>query len=44
MLPKKSMAMVQTAPRKLEARDLPIPQIADDSAMKRPGFSGGSYL
>ena len=33
MLPKKSMAMVQTAPRKLEARDLPIPQIADDSAI-----------
>ena len=46
MLPKKSMAMVQTAPRKLEARDLPIPQIADDSAILRVeacGICGSDY-
>jgi len=46
MLPKKSMAMVQTAPRKLEARDLPIPQIADDSAILRIeacGICGSDY-
>lgn len=46
MLPKKSMAMVQTAPRKLEARELPIPQIADDSAILRIeacGICGSDY-
>ena len=40
------MAMVQTAPRKLEARDLPIPQIADDSAILRIeacGICGSDY-
>ena len=35
MSPRKSLAMVLTAPRKLEARDLPIPEPADDTALLR---------
>ncbi len=33
MLPKTSFAMVQTGPRQLEARDIALPDIDDDSAM-----------
>jgi len=33
MLPSKSFAMVQTGPRKLEPRDIDIPEIDDDSAI-----------
>ena len=33
MLPKSSFAMVQTGPRQLEARDVPIPDIDEDSAI-----------
>ena len=33
-LPRKSFAMVQTAPRRLEPMDLPIPEIDDDTEMK----------
>ena len=33
MLPKSSFAMVQTATRTLEARDVPIPEIDEDSAI-----------
>ena len=33
MLPKSSFAMVQTGPRALEARDVPLPDIDDDSAI-----------
>ncbi len=46
MLPKKTMAMVQTGPRKLERRDLPLPDIADDSAIIRIeacGICGSDY-
>lgn len=46
MLPKQSMAMVQTAPRVLERRDIPIPPIADDSAIMRIeacGICGSDY-
>lgn len=46
MLPKKSMAMVQTAPRKLERHDLPIPGVAHDSAIIRIeacGICGSDY-
>ena len=46
MLPKKTMAMVQTGPRKLERRDLPIPAISDDSAIIRIeacGICGSDY-
>ena len=35
MIPAKTVAMVQTAPRTLEMRDLPIPDIEDDSAILR---------
>lgn len=35
MPPRKTLAMVQTAPRRLEARELPIPEIDDDSALLR---------
>jgi threonine dehydrogenase-like Zn-dependent dehydrogenase len=34
-MPKTTLAMVQTAPRKLEPRDLPIPEIGDDAALLR---------
>ena len=46
MLPKTSFAMVQTAERKLEPRDLPIPDIDDDSAMLKLeacGICGSDY-
>jgi len=46
MLPKKTMAMVQTGPRKLEPRDLPLPDISDDSAIMRVeacGICGSDY-
>jgi threonine dehydrogenase-like Zn-dependent dehydrogenase len=35
MAPSKTLAMVQTAPRRLEARELPIPEIGDDGALLR---------
>ena len=35
MIPAKTFAMVQTAPRTLEMRDLPIPDIEADSAILR---------
>ncbi len=35
MPPRKTLAMVQTAPRCLELRELPIPEIDDDSALLR---------
>jgi threonine dehydrogenase-like Zn-dependent dehydrogenase len=44
--PKKTLAMVQTGPRKLEARELPIPEIGDDSALLRVeacGICGSDY-
>ena len=46
MAAKKSMAMVQTAPRKLERRDLPVPPVTDDSAILRVeacGICGSDY-
>ncbi len=45
-LPKTCFAMVQTAPRKLEPRDLPLPQIDDDSGLLRIeacGICGSDY-
>jgi threonine dehydrogenase-like Zn-dependent dehydrogenase len=45
-LPKTSFAMVQTAPRKLEARDIPIPEISDDAGLVRIdacGICGSDY-
>ncbi len=45
-MPRTSLAMVQTAPRTLEARDLPIPEIDDDSALLRIeacGICGSDY-
>ena len=46
MAPKTSMAMVQTAPRKIEPRDIPLPEIADDDALLRVeacGICGSDY-
>jgi len=46
MAAKESLAMVLTAPRKLEARSLPIPEIRDDSALLRIeacGICGSDY-
>jgi threonine dehydrogenase-like Zn-dependent dehydrogenase len=46
MPPAKTLAMVQTDVRKLEPRDLPIPAIADDSALLRVeacGICGSDY-
>jgi len=43
---RKSLAMVQTAPRTLEARELPLPEIDDDSALLRIeacGICGSDY-
>jgi D-arabinose 1-dehydrogenase-like Zn-dependent alcohol dehydrogenase len=40
MPPRTSLAMVLTEPRKLEARDLPIPDIADDTALLRVDACG----
>jgi threonine dehydrogenase-like Zn-dependent dehydrogenase len=45
-LPSKTLAMVQTAPRKLEPQDLPIPDIDEDSALLRIeacGICGSDY-
>ncbi len=35
MAARKTLAMVQTAPRKLEARELPLPEIGDEDALIR---------
>lgn len=46
MLPKTSFAMVQTAKRRLEKMDLPLPDIDDDSAILRVevcGICGSDY-
>jgi len=46
MLPKTALAMVQTDRRKLEPRDLPIPEIQEDSALLRIeacGICGSDY-
>lgn len=46
MAPDKTLAMVLTAPRKLEAREIPIPEIGDDSALLRIeacGICGTDY-
>ena len=45
-LPRTSLAMVQTAPRKLEPMDLPLPEIDDDSGIVRIeacGICGSDY-
>jgi threonine dehydrogenase-like Zn-dependent dehydrogenase len=45
-LPKTSLAMVQTAPRKLEPMDIPLPEIDDDSGLVRLeacGICGSDY-
>ncbi len=45
-LPKTSFAMVQTAPRKLEAMDIPMPDISDDAGIMRIdacGICGSDY-
>ena len=45
-LPSKTFAMVQTAPRRLEPLDLPIPEIGDDDALLRIeacGICGSDY-
>jgi threonine dehydrogenase-like Zn-dependent dehydrogenase len=46
MIPSKTLAMVQTAPRRLEPQDLPIPDISEDSALLRIeacGICGSDY-
>ncbi len=46
MLPKKSLAMVQTAPKKIERMDLPVPEITADTAIMRVeacGICGSDY-
>jgi threonine dehydrogenase-like Zn-dependent dehydrogenase len=46
MAPKDSLAMVLTAPQKLEARSIPIPDITDDSGLLRIeacGICGSDY-
>ena len=45
-LPSKTFAMVQTAPRRLEPRDLPLPEIGDHDALLRIeacGICGSDY-
>jgi threonine dehydrogenase-like Zn-dependent dehydrogenase len=45
-LPKTSFAMVQTAPRKLEPMDIPMPEISDDAGIVRIdacGICGSDY-
>ncbi len=45
-MPKTTLAMVQTAPRRLEARELPLPDIDDESALLRIeacGICGSDY-
>jgi threonine dehydrogenase-like Zn-dependent dehydrogenase len=46
VIPRKTLAMVQTGVRKLEPRDLPVPEIDDDSALLRVeacGICGSDY-
>jgi len=46
VIPAKTLAMVQTGPRALEPRDLPIPEIDDDTALLRIeacGICGSDY-
>lgn len=46
MPPKKSLAMVQTGPKKIERMDLPIPEITADTALMRVeacGICGSDY-
>jgi threonine dehydrogenase-like Zn-dependent dehydrogenase len=46
MAPRKTLAMVQTAPRRLEPRELPVPDVRDDSAILRVeacGICGSDY-
>jgi len=46
MTPSKTLAMVQTAARRLEPRELPIPEIGDDAALLRIeacGICGSDY-
>lgn len=46
MAPRTTLAMVQTAARKLEPRDLPLPEIGDDAALLRIeacGICGSDY-
>jgi threonine dehydrogenase-like Zn-dependent dehydrogenase len=46
MPPRTTLAMVQTAPRRLEPRDLPVPTIGDDDALLRVeacGICGSDY-
>ncbi len=46
MATRKTLAMVQTGPRALEPRDLPVPEIDDDSALLRIeacGICGSDY-
>ncbi len=46
MVPRKTLAMVLTEPRKLEPRDLPIPEIGHDAALLRLeacGICGSDY-
>ena len=45
-LPKTSFAMVQTAPRRLEPRDIPLPELSDDAGLLRIdacGICGSDY-
>jgi threonine dehydrogenase-like Zn-dependent dehydrogenase len=46
MPPSKTLAMVLTAPRKLEPRDVPVPELTDDTALLRVetcGICGSDY-
>ena len=46
MAPKTTLAMVLTAPEKLEAQSIPIPDISEDSALLRIescGICGSDY-
>jgi threonine dehydrogenase-like Zn-dependent dehydrogenase len=46
MAPRTTLAMVQTAPRRLEPRELPVPEIDDDTALLRVeacGICGSDY-
>jgi threonine dehydrogenase-like Zn-dependent dehydrogenase len=46
MPPSKTLAMVQTAPRKLEPRELPVPEVTDETALLRIdacGICGSDY-
>lgn len=46
MAPKRCLAMVQTAPRKIEKREIPLPEIGDDDALLRVeacGICGSDY-